>query len=283
MYIKKDEKSRFDTIISGMRYREIWNKLSNKKGLTSSGLNTMFESREEAEKLPKEEITQDDIDTFISLLLSSVFDSSAKAAQGISEDEEIDLTDLLEEYDDNLTDIPDKIKNNPTVREIISNVISSSKEEIMRNLDLEIWDHVEINKILNTLSVGALSDYIVHAVLQYSRFMAREQDELDEDSARLGQGEPDSEEEEKEREFLSRPPIELDEDKEFDDDFSSKWASEDINTVGWFSVLKAGTVDYSGTCSKEGCNRFVRGGDTCPLKLPSPDKAPQGPNCPMRV
>ena len=58
MYIKKDEKSRFDTIVSGMRYREIWNKLSNKKGLTSSGLNTMFEAREEAEKDPEKHIVK---------------------------------------------------------------------------------------------------------------------------------------------------------------------------------------------------------------------------------
>ena len=279
MYIKKDEKSRFDTIVSGMRYREIWNKLSNKKGLTSSGLNTMFESREEAEKLPKEEITQDDIDTFISLLLSSVFDSSAKAAEQVSDDESLDLTELLEIYDDDLTEISNKIKNNPKVIEIVENVITSSKEEIMRNLDLEIWDHVAIGDILKELSSGALSDYIIHAVFQYSKFITREQDELDEDTMRR-EG-PDIEEEEKEREYMSRPEIMADEDREFDDDFSSKYASEDLDSVGWFSVLKAGTVDYSGTCRK--CKKFVRGGEVCPVKLPSPDKAPQGPNCPMRV
>ena len=279
MYIKKDEKSRFDTIVSGMRYREIWNKLSNKKGLTSSGLNTMFESREEAEKLPKEEITQDDIDTFISLLLSSVFDSSAKAAEQASEDESIDLTELLEEYDDDLSEIPDKLKNNPEVIKIVNTVISSSKEEIMRNLDLEIWDHVAVGNILKELSGGALSDYIIHAVLQYSKFIAREKDELDEDTMRT-EG-PDIEEQEREKEYMSRPEIMADEDREFDDDFSSKYASEDLDSVGWFSVLKAGTVDYSGTCRT--CKQFVRGGDVCPLKLPSPDKAPQGPNCPMRV
>ena len=279
MYIKKDEKSRFDTIVSGMRYREIWNKLSNKKGLTSSGLNTMFESREEAEKLPKEEITQDDIDTFISLLLSSVFDSSAKAAEQVSEDESIDLTELLEEYDDDLSEIPDKLKNNPEVIKIVNTVISSSKEEIMRNLDLEIWDHVAVGNILKELSDGALSDYIIHAVLQYSKFIAREKDELDEDTMRT-EG-PDIEEQEREKEYMSRPEIMADEDREFDDDFSSKYASEDLDSVGWFSVLKAGTVDYSGTCRT--CKQFVRGGDVCPLKLPSPDKAPQGPNCPMRV
>ncbi len=279
MYIKKDEKSRFDTIVSGMRYREIWNKLSNKKGLTSSGLNTMFESREEAEKLPKEEITQDDIDTFISLLLSSVFDSSAKAAEQASEDESIDLTELLEEYDDDLSEIPDKLKNNPEVIKIVNTVISSSKEEIMRNLDLEIWDHVAVGNILKELSDGALSDYIIHAVLQYSKFIAREKDELDEDTMRT-EG-PDIEEQEREKEYMSRPEIMADEDREFDDDFSSKYASEDLDSVGWFSVLKAGTVDYSGTCRT--CKQFVRGGDVCPLKLPSPDKAPQGPNCPMRV
>lgn len=279
MYIKKDEKSRFDTIVRGMRYREIWNKLSNKKGLTSSGLNTMFEAREEAEKLPKDKITQDDIDTFISLLLSSVFDSSAKAAEQASEDESIDLTELLEEYDDDLSEIPDKLKNNPEVIKIVNTVISSSKEEIMRNLDLEIWDHVAVGNILKELSDGALSDYIIHAVLQYSKFIAREKDELDEDTMRT-EG-PDIEEQEREKEYMSRPEIMADEDREFDDDFSSKYASEDLDSVGWFSVLKAGTVDYSGTCRT--CKQFVRGGDVCPLKLPSPDKAPQGPNCPMRV
>ena len=279
MYIKKDEKSRFDTIVSGMRYREIWNKLSNKKGLTSSGLNTMFESREEAEKLPKEEITQDDIDTFISLLLSSVFDSSAKAAEQVSENESIDLTELLEGYDDDLTEISNEIKNNPEVIKIVNNVITSSKEEIMRNLDLEIWDHVAVGDILKELSDGALSDYIIHAVLQYSKFIAREKDELDEDTMRT-EG-PDIEEQEREKEYMSRPEIMADEDREFDDDFSSKYASEDLDSVGWFSVLKAGTVDYSGTCRT--CKKFVRGGEVCPLKLPSPDKAPQGPNCPMRV
>ena len=236
MYIKKDEKSRFDTIVSGMKYREIWNKLSNKKGLTSSGLNTMFESREEAEKLPKEEITQDDIDTFISLLLSSVFDSSAKAAQGASEDESIDLTDLLEGYDDDLTEISDKIKNNPDVIKIVDSVIISSKEEIMRNLDLEIWDHVAVGDILKKLTSGALTDYIIHAVLQYSKFIAREKDELDEDTMRT-EG-PDIEEQEREEEYMSRPEIMADEDTEFDDDFSSKYASEDLDSVGWFSVLK---------------------------------------------
>jgi hypothetical protein len=239
----------------------------------------MFESREEAEKLPKEEITQDDIDTFISLLLSSVFDSSAKAAEQASEDESIDLTELLEEYDDDLSEIPDKLKNNPEVIKIVNTVISSSKEEIMRNLDLEIWDHVAVGNILKELSDGALSDYIIHAVLQYSKFIAREKDELDEDTMRT-EG-PDIEEQEREKEYMSRPEIMADEDREFDDDFSSKYASEDLDSVGWFSVLKAGTVDYSGTCRT--CKQFVRGGDVCPLKLPSPDKAPQGPNCPMRV
>ena len=281
MYIKKDEKSRFDTIVRGMRYREIWNKLSNKKGLTSSGLNTMFEAREEAEKLPKDKITQDDIDTFISLLLSSVFDASAKEAEEVEKDESVDLTELFEIYDDDDMVIPDNIKNNPTINKIVNNIIRSSKEEIMRSLDLQIWDHLEVTKILTALSGGALSDYIVHAMLQYSKFLAREKDELDEDSAMLVEGQPDMEEQEREEEYMSRPEIMADEDKDFDDDFSSKYASEDLDSIGWFSVLKAGTVDYSGTCRT--CKKFVRGGEVCPLKLPSPDKAPQGPNCPMRV
>ena len=51
--------------------------------------------------------------------------------------------------------------------------------------------------------------------------------------------------------------------------------------MNWEELIKAGTVDYSGTCKT--CKKFVRGGEVCPLKLPSPDKAPQGPNCPMRV
>ena len=234
MYIKKDEKSRFDTIVSGMRYREIWNKLSNKKGLTSSGLNTMFEAREEAEKLPKDKITQDDIDTFISLLLSSVFDASAKEAEEVEKDETIDLTELFEMYDDDNMVIPDNLK-------IVNSILRSSKEEIMSSLDLQIWDHLEVTKILTTLSGGALSDYIIHAMLQYSKFLAREKDELDEDSAMLVEGQPDMEEQEKEkdfREYMSRPEIMADEDREFDDDFSSKYASEDLDSVGWFSVLK---------------------------------------------
>lgn len=51
--------------------------------------------------------------------------------------------------------------------------------------------------------------------------------------------------------------------------------------MSWEELIKAGTIDYTGTCKK--CNQFVRGGAKCPLTLPSPDKAPQGPNCPMRV
>ncbi len=241
MYIKKDEKSRFDTIVRDMRYREIWNKLSNKKGLTSSGLNTMFEAREEAEKLPKEKITQDDIDTFISLLLSSVFDASAKEAEKVEQDETVDLTELLEMYDDDDMVIPEMLKNNPTISSIVMTIIRSSKEEIMSNLDLQIWDHLEVTKILNSLIGGALSDYIIHAVLQYTKFIVREQDELDDDSAMLVEGQPDMEEQEKEKEFreyMSRPEILSDEDKDFDDDFSSKYASEDLDSVGWFSVLK---------------------------------------------
>jgi len=238
MYIKKDDKSRFDTVIEGMRYREIWNKLSSKRGLTESGLNTMFESREEAEKIPKEEMTQDDIDTFISTLLSSVFDASTSEASDIAEDELIDLTEILEEYDPDSSEIPDKIANNPIIKDIVSNIVARSKETIMSKLDLDVWDHIQVGQILKALITGALQDYIIHSLLAYSTFIAREQDELDEDSARLGQGEPDSEEEEKEREYLSREPIEFDEDKEFDDDFSSKYASEDLDSVGWFSVLK---------------------------------------------
>ena len=281
MYIKKEDKSRFDTVIEGMRYREIWSKLSSKKGLTESGLSTMFEAREEAEKIPKAKMTQDDIDLFISTLLSSVFDTATSEANEIANDETVDLTEILEDYDPDSTTIKDEIKNDPTIKSIITTILGSSKKNILSKLDLEIWDHIKVDNILVELASGALSDYIIHAVLQYSKFISREQDELDEDSARLREGQPDSEEEEKEREFLSRPEILSDEDKEFDDDFSSKWASEDINTVGWFSVLKAGTVDYSGTCRT--CKKFVRNGEVCPTNLPSPDKAPQGPNCPMRV
>jgi hypothetical protein len=108
----------------------------------------------------------------------------------------------------------------------------------MRSLDLQIWDHLEVTKLLTALSGGALSDYIVHAMLQYSKFLAREKDELDEDSAMLVEGQPDMEEQEREEEYMSRPEIMADEDREFDDDFSSKYASEDLDSIGWFSVLK---------------------------------------------
>ena len=71
--------------------------------------------------------------------------------------------------------------------------------------------------------------------------ISHKKDELDEDSAMLVEGQPDMEEQEKEkdfREYMSRPEIMADEDREFDDDFSSKYASEDLDSVGWFSVLK---------------------------------------------